>query len=314
MTGATVSPSPTEEVTVTKALIQEVDPATPTTTSNGTTIIATTELLSTSAATNTFDVIGELTPPKPKMIPPVVQTRSNSIEDEGNNVDNRENMINDDITLFEAWFDLMTTKNGTDKVNVDQLADKVSTSGLFTFNKNSSNFLRKTEEKAIKEELLDQIEEDFGLNVMGYISIDDFFQVIVRYPRYVHRLKRAAGDTSDAPKVWAKPPPRDLSIDDRENECEDELDPFEDEENGREKKNVGKLLKRTTWKNSFKDLFQVTSFNPAPKKKKNPKRLSKQSSSFYDKCRSIRAAFTGKSSVVKVFSQDEDPHDDDYND
>lgn len=212
-------------------------------------------------------------------------------------VDNREMMISDDIKLFEAWFEVMDT-NKYDKVNVDELSDKVAASGLFTFNSQSTKMARKLEEKTVKDDILDLIEQDLSLNVCESISIDQFFKVIVRFPRYLYRLKRAAGDTSSPPKVWEKPEPLNFREDDDDLDA-GILDPFDVPE---EDEAPDKELQRITWRNSFKDMFKKSNFIPLRKKKKNPKRLSKQSSSFYERCCSVRRAIMGKKSSVKVFA------------
>jgi hypothetical protein len=196
-----------------------------------------------------------MTPPKQQRTPEVVKTRSNSREG-----DNREVMVNDDITLFEAWFEVMAkNEEQKDRVNVEELVDKVASSGLFTFNNNCSNLLRKMEEKTVKEELLDLIEEDLGLNVVGFITINQFFKVIVRFPRYLHRLKRAAGDVSTPPRVWDKPAPKSPLDDDVDDMMSDpSLDPF-DTDSPKEESGTFLQLRRMTWRKSFKDLFQKSS-------------------------------------------------------
>lgn len=220
--------------------------------------------------------------------------------------DNREVMVTGDIVLFEAWFEVME-KNADGKVNVEVLVDKLASSGLFIFNHNPTNLARKMEEKAMKEELLDLIEEDLSLNVLGWISINQFFRVIVRFPRYLYRLRRAAGDVRSPPKVWEKPEP--LTFEQKEEAYDIDagiMDPFDDP---KEDKSTDKQSQRVSWRNSFKDLFAKSSGKLLKKKKKNPKRLSKQSSSFYDKCCSVRRAFLGKKSEVKVYSKDTDEED-----
>ena len=185
------------------------------------------------------------------------------------NEDNREVMISGDIALFEAYFEVME-KNEREEVNVEKLVDKLSTSGLFTFDSNPTNLARKTEEKLVKEELLDLIEDDLSLTVMGWISIDKFFKVVVRFPRYLHRLKRAAGDVSSPPRVWEKPEP--LAFEEDDDKCLD--DGINDCNNGgvldvNAVASDKKQIQRQSWRNHFKDMFARS--HPDKKKKKNPK-------------------------------------------
>ena len=223
-------------------------------------------------------------------------------------IDNRETTISEDIKLFEAWFELMA-KNENGKVKVEELVDKVTTSGMFTFNNNASNLLRKMEEKAVKEDLLDLIEGDLSLNVLEWISIDQFIKVIVRFPRYVYRLKRAAGYNCSPPKKWEKVE----ALPSTKDEC-DILSDYGDDDPfdlPREDIMVQKQLMRVSWRSRFKGLFDRTTKELKVKKKRNPKRLSKQSSSFFERCRSVRNAFMCKTSTVKVFMVTEGSDDDD---
>ena len=219
----------------------------------------------------------------------------------------QDKIIDDDVALFEAWFEVLTKNEKGDKVNVEELVDKVVSSGILVFGSSASQLVRAMEGKVVKEELLDLIEDDLGLNVLDFISINKFFAVIIRSPRYLHRVKRASGDDNPPPKVFPKPAPKICLPPDLES-FDDYPDPFDEEP---ENKALDKHIRRLTWKQSFKNLFQQSNKKAKSPEKKNPRRLmSRQSSSFYEKCQSFRRAFAGKSSAVRVFSKKDDDEED----
>ena len=101
-----------------------------------------------------------------------------------------------------------------------------------------------------------------------------------------------------------KPEPLPSTIDTCDVISDDETDPFDVP---CEDKSDEKILRRVTWRSRFKDLFIESSIGlKKKKKKKNPKRFSRQTSSFYEKCRSVGLAFIGKTSTVKVFTTEEE--------
>lgn len=220
----------------------------------------------------------------------------------------QDKIIDDDVALFEAWFEVLTKNEKGDKVNVEELVDKVVSSGILVFGSSASQLVRAMEGKVVKEELLDLIEDDLGLNVLDFISINKFFAVIIRSPRYLHRVKRASGDDNPPPKVFPKPAPKICLPPDLES-FDDYPDPFDEEPKN---KALDKHIRRLTWKQSFKNIFQQSNKTAKSPEKKNPRRLvSRQSSSFYDKCQSFRRAFAGKSSSVKIFSKKKDDDEED---
>mmetsp|Transcript_8772 Transcript_8772/g.14941 ORF Transcript_8772/g.14941 Transcript_8772/m.14941 type:complete len:288 (+) Transcript_8772:105-968(+) len=253
---------------------------------------------------------GEGSTAAPNKIVKRLHSRSDSVIEMQSPNDSHDKLIDDDITLFEAWFEVLTKNDRGDKVSVEEMVDKVASSGMLTFSSSTSAVIRSMETKNVKEELLDLIEDDLGLNVLDWISINKFFSVIIRSPRYLYRLQRAAGDESPPPKVFVKPGPKNSADIPEIDSDNDDLDPFEETV---QDKALDKHVRRVTWKESFKNLFSRN--DKKNDKKKAPRRmLSKQSSSFYDKCESFRRSILGKSSAVKVYAKPKEGDDDDTDD
>lgn len=245
----------------------------------------------------------------PNKIVKSLHSRSDSIIEMEAPNDSHDKLIDDDITLFEAWFEILTKNDKGDRVNVEEMVDKVASSGMLTFSSSTSAVIRSMETKSVKEELLDLIEDDLGLNVMDWISINKFFSVIIRSPRYLYRIQRASGDESPPPKAFVKPEPRNAADIPEIDSDNDDMDPFEETS---QDKALDKHVRRLTWKESFKNLFSKSDKKKraAKSSRKAPQRmLSRQSSSFYDKCESFRRSFMGKSSAVKVYTKAKDGDD-----